>query len=257
MADQDDKSLDNDYKDVFTEKAFSSRDVEDVLSDINDGDDDAGIFATSPHRVPYSKGASAALLGTVVLLAVVAVGAYFAVTSNQDSLDQIKQNLDMTVDLAGESIASPPEELAGVVAPDSQGNAETSVGSNIHPPAEEVPQPDVVANVLDQSVPEFPAVSAPAPGDKLVSPPTTEGGEDSAALGIVDPKKLPETAAANVETVPSPAGSDAVKPSTSKAETPAKLGPISPTEGEEAKKGIEIPPAKKEEDNLTHRKKKS
>jgi Flp pilus assembly protein TadD len=254
MADQDDKSLDDDYKDVFTEKSFSSRDVEDVLPDINDGDDDAGIFANSPHREPSSKGASAALLGTVVLLAVVGVGAYFAFTSNQEAFDQIKQNLDMTETPAVDDSASPPEELAGVVAPvpqesapAPQENAETSVvADSSKPTTDEIPQPDVVANVPDQSVASEPPIASeatpsvppsPAPDAGLVSPPKTEGAIDAAALSVVAPEKRPESPSSSEEKAePSPSAEGEVKPSDSKASASAKVEPISPTEGEEAKK---------------------
>lgn len=249
MPDPDDKSLDDDYKDVFAEKSFSARDVEDVLLDINDGDDDAGIFASSPYPEPSSKGAFAALLGTVVLLAVVGVGAYFAFTSNHEALDQIKQNLDMTENPVVDAAAALPEELAGVVAPAPQGDAETIGGADSSKPAtDEVPQPDVVANIPDQPVVASPVASEPtpsvppsAPEAALVPPPTTEEPVDAAALSVVAPEKPSSSAE---KAAPSPLAEDEVKPSDSEADVPAKVESISPTEGEKP----ESPGSKKEAD---------
>lgn len=273
MADQDDKSLDDDYKDVFTEKSFSSRDAHDVLPDINDGDDDAGIFANSPHRESSSKGASAALLGTVVLLAVVGVGAYFAFTSNQEALDQIKQNLDMTETPAVDTSASPPEELVGVVAPvpqesaaAPQENAEAPVVVDSSKPAtDEIPQPDVVANVPDQSVVSEPPIASeatpsippsPSPDSGLASPPKTEGAVDAAALSVVAPEKLPESPSSSEEkAAPSPSAEGEVKPANSKTSVPEKVESAAPTEGAQAipsegKKETGVSSAEKEDDTL-------
>ncbi len=259
MADQDDKSLDDDYKGVFTEKSFSSRDVEDVLPDINDGDDDAGIFASSPHREPSSKGASAALLGTVVLLAVVGVGAYFAFASNQDALDQIKQNLDMTETPAVDASASPPEELAGVVASVPQVKEETpEVAGSPKSTTDEIPQPDVVLNVLDHSVASDPSVvseatpsvppSSSAPDAGLTAPPKAEEVVDAAALSVAAPEKLPEPPSSSssdeekAASSPLVEGKEVKSSDSNKTSASAKVEPISPTEGDAE--------AKKEDDTL-------
>lgn len=161
----------NDYEDVFPEKSFGVRDAEEEapdVADINDGDDDAGIFADLPSRESSVKSFVALVVGTIVFLSAIGVGGYFMVDSNPAVVDQIKQNLGMEPAEAGGSIL-PTQELSADLVPAVQ-----EAGQGENPREEPLPQPEVIRNIAKESPHSESA--------QMISPPATEGAVDAASL---------------------------------------------------------------------------
>lgn len=177
---QDDDIIQNDtgIKDIDGADSFSFTTSDRTSDDIDDGDDEDGIFAASPAQ-PKKKAGGNPVVSIAAVIAVVAVGgaAYY---HNPDILNQVMQNFSGGEE---ESVATVPAEEMVAADNSAVADAPTEVSSEVMVSVDQT----VPATPTPMTAPEIMPVGQDMPPSGDVAQPIAEQAAEQTPLNVVDP----------------------------------------------------------------------
>ena len=186
----DDIELNFDVASDDTQDKDSYASGSDEYDDIDEGDNEDGIFA--PEHTKEKSGKSSGLLGAVALLAVVGAGGY-VYYSNPQMIEQVQQNIlgaeivaDSSVEQVVEAVVDPAVDVPETtgVAPDATTPDAVADATKV---LDESVQQDVALNAPSAEIVPIPAVVPPVENVQADVPVETVKAPDAA------PDVMPET----------------------------------------------------------------